>query len=144
MKNEKKYIFLDIDGVLNAPGDKIIYEMFEEKKLQLLLDFLVSDNFLLVITSSRRIFQNDRDIIKKVFDPFTNVSFLSEKRLYKYRGQEIEFFIIENNVENFVIFDDVDSGISKIAKLSNKFILVDYLTGLTKNDIEKAKIILAK
>ena len=29
----KVYVFLDIDGVLNAPGDKINFEMFEEKKL---------------------------------------------------------------------------------------------------------------
>ena len=67
---------------------------------------------------------------------------LSEKRLFKYRGQEIEYYIKQNNINNYVIFDDNDNGISDIFELKEHFVLVNYLTGLTEKDIEKAQKIL--
>ena len=137
-----KYIFLDIDGVLNAPGDKIIHEMFEENKLKLLVDFIVSNGCKVVLTSNRRAYESDVKIIKKVFEPYTEIMLLSERRLFKYRGQEIEFYVKQNGIKNYVIFDDNDNGISNILELNSHFILVNYLTGITENDIEKAKEIL--
>ena len=89
----KVYVFLDIDGVLNAPGDKIIFEMFEEKKLALLIDFIKEMKASLVITSSRRTYPSDLKIINNIFAPVCEVVVLSEKRLFKYRGEEIDFFV---------------------------------------------------
>ena len=138
----KVYVFLDIDGVLNAPGDKIIFEMFEEKKLALLIDFIKEMKASLVITSSRRTYPSDLKIINNIFSPVCEVGVLSEKRLFKYRGEEIDFFIKQNKIKKYVIFDDNDGGISRIEELKKHFILIDYLTGLTLSDIKNAKIIL--
>ena len=138
----KVYVFLDIDGVLNAPGDKIIFEMFEEKKLELLIDFIKEMKASLVITSSRRTYPSDLKIINNIFSPVCEVGVLSEKRLFKYRGEEIDFFIKQNKIKKYVIFDDNDGGISRIEELKKHFILIDYLTGLTLSDIKNAKIIL--
>ena len=74
----KVYVFLDIDGVLNAPGDKIIFEMFEEKKLALLIDFIKEMKASLVITSSRRTYPSDLKIINNIFAPVCEVGVLSE------------------------------------------------------------------
>ena len=138
----KVYVFLDIDGVLNAPGDKIIFEMFEEKKLELLIDFIKEMKASLVITSSRRTYPSDLKIINNIFSPVCEVGVLSEKRLFKYRGEEIDFFIKQNKIKKYVIFDDNDGGISRIEELKKHFILIDYLTGLTLSDIKNAKMIL--
>ena len=138
----KVYVFLDIDGVLNAPGDKIIFEMFEEKKLELLIDFIKEMKASLVITSSRRTYPSDLKIINNIFSPVCEVGVLSEKRLFKYRGEEIDLFIKQNKIKKYVIFDDNDGGISRIEELKKHFILIDYLTGLTLSDIKNAKMIL--
>ena len=138
----KVYVFLDIDGVLNAPGDKIIFEMFEEKKLALLIDFIKEIKASLVITSSRRTYPSDLKIINNIFAPVCEVEVLSEKRLFKYRGDEIDFFVKQNKIKKYVIFDDNDGGISRIEELKKHFILIDYLTGLTLSDIKNAKMIL--
>ena len=96
----------------------------------------------LVITSSRRTYPSDLKIINNIFAPVCEVGVLSEKRLFKYRGEEIDFFIKQNKIKKYVIFDDNDGGISRIEELKKHFILIDYLTGLTLSDIKNAKIIL--
>ena len=141
--NEKiVYIFLDIDGVLNAPGDKIIQEMFEEKKLKMFIDFIRNYQSIIVLTSSRRFYQSDVAIIQDVFKDCFGFSLLNDRKLFKQRGKEIEFFIYEQKIKRYVIFDDVDGGISNINELNKHFVFVDYLTGITEIDIVKAKNIL--
>lgn len=142
MNNDKVYIFLDIDGVLNAPGDKIILEMFEESKLKIFTNFALSYNAIIVITSSRRFYSNDVKIINEVFGEHFKIILLNEKKTSKYRGKEIEYFILANNISRYVIFDDVDNHISDVEKLNKHFVLVNYLTGLTNLDLAKAKQIL--
>ena len=138
-----KYIFLDIDGVLNACGDKeIVFNMMEVNKLELFVNFALEMDANVVITSSRRIYTDEVKMIKLAFSKINNVSVLSEKRIHKHRGNEIEWYITENKINNFVIFDDNDDMISANPLLENHFILVDYLVGLNKEDINKAKEIL--
>ena len=138
-----KYIFLDIDGVLNASGDKeIVFNMMEVNKLELFVNFVLEVDASVVITSSRRIYKEEVNMIKLALAKINNVSVLSEKRIHKHRGNEIEWYITENKINNFVIFDDNDDMISDKPLLNNHFILVDYLVGLTKEDIMKAKEIL--
>ena len=138
-----KYIFLDIDGVLNAVGDKeIVFNMMEVNKLELFINFAMEMEANVVITSSRRIYKEEVKMIKLALSKIKNVNVLSEKRIHKHRGNEIEWYITENKINNFVIFDDNDDMISDKPLLNNHFILLDYLVGLTKEDIMKAKEIL--
>ena len=138
-----KYIFLDIDGVLNAVGDKeIVFNMMEVNKLELFINFAMEMEANVVITSSRRIYKEEVKMIKLALSKIKNVNVLSEKRIHKHRGNEIEWYITENKINNFVIFDDNDDMISDKPLLNNHFILLDYLVGLTKEDIMKAKLIL--
>ena len=66
-------------------------------------------------------------MIKLALAKINNVSVLSEKRIHKHRGNEIEWYITENNIDNFVIFDDNDDMISDNPLLNNNFNLVYYL-----------------
>ena len=134
------YVFLDIDGVLNAPGDKnIVYNMIEVNKLNMFIRFVNEVDANVVITSDRRLYKEEVYSIKLALSKCKNVDILSDKRFFRHRGQEIEHYIRENNIYNFVIFDDVDDGISQIENLKDKFILVNYLSGLKEEDVIKAK-----
>ena len=99
-------------------------------------------NASVVITSSRWIYKEEVNMIKLALAKINNVSVLSEKRIHKHRGNEIEWYITENNIDNFVIFDDNDDMISDNPLLNNNFNLVYYLIWLTKENIIKAKEIL--
>lgn len=138
-----EYIFLDIDGVLNAPSDKeIVFDMMEVNKLNMFIDFVIKISATVVITSSRRIYRDEVEKIKLALFKCHKVTLLSEKRLFKHRGSEIEYYIKQNNIRDFVIFDDNDDEISTNDNLKDHFVLVDYITGLTKDDLIKALNIL--
>ena len=140
---DMKYIFLDIDGVLNASGDKeIVFNMMEVNKLNMFISFALEINANVVITSSRRIYTEEVKMIKLALSKINSVSVLSEERLHKHRGKEIEWYIKENKIDDFIIFDDNDDMISSNVLLKDHFILVDYIVGLTKEDIIKARNIL--
>ena len=64
-----KYIFLDIDGVLNAPGDKNLIEgIIEPNKYNLLKSLISKTKSKVVIISSRRLYKEDRDLLLKALD----------------------------------------------------------------------------
>ena len=140
-----KYIFLDIDGVLNASGDKeIVFNMMEVNKLNMFISFALEVDANVVITSSRRIYTEEVKMIKLALSKLNNVSVLSEERIHKHRCKEIEWYIKEYKINDFIIFDDNDDMISSNPLLKDHFILVDYIVGLTKEDIIKARKILNK
>ena len=137
-----KYIFLDIDGVLNSSSDKeIVFNMMEVNKLKMFINFALEVDANVVITSSRRIYTEEVKMIKSALSS-CNVDVLSNERIYKHRGKEIEWYISQNKIEDFVIFDDNDDLISSNPLLVDHFIFVDCIVGLTKEDIIKAKKIL--
>ena len=56
-----KIVFLDIDGVLNTPGDKnLIDDTFEETKSKNLVHLLQDTKSNLVIISDRRLIAEER------------------------------------------------------------------------------------
>ena len=66
-----KFVFLDIDGVLNTTGDKeLISNTFEKKKLENLVELLRTTDSILVVTSDRRLIEEERLMIEDVFDPY--------------------------------------------------------------------------
>ena len=66
-----KFVFLDIDGVLNTTGDKeLISNTFEKTKLENLVDLLKTTDSILVVTSDRRLIEEERLMIEDIFDPY--------------------------------------------------------------------------
>ena len=66
-----KFVFLDIDGVLNTTGDReLISNTFEKTKLENLVELLRTTDSILVVTSDRRLIEEERLMIEDVFDPY--------------------------------------------------------------------------
>ena len=141
-----KYIFLDIDGVLNAPGDKNLIEgVIDINKYSLLQQIINETNSRVVIISSRRLYQEDRNILLKALDDIYNrISFISFKLLSKHRKDEIKLFLENNEFESYVILDDVDCSYTLDSEINKHFIYIDGVVGLTKENAEVAIKILNK
>lgn len=141
-----KYIFLDLDGVLNAPGDKnLIDGVIEPNKYSLLKDIINATNAKIIIISSRRLYKEDREVVLKVFDDIYDiVAFISYKLLSKYRKDEIKMFLENKDYESYVILDDIDCNYTLDSEINKHFIYIDGVVGLTKENVEEAIKILNK
>ena len=135
-----KYIFLDIDGVLNAPGDKNLIEgIIDNNKYELLKELINKTKSKVVIISSRRIYKDDRDLLLRVLDDiYYDLSFISYSLNYKYRKDEINLFLQDKKCEAYVILDDIDSNYTNDNIMINHFIHINGMKGLTKEDYYKA------
>lgn len=139
-----KYIFLDIDGVLNAVGDVFLIDnMLEKEKLQRLMKLTLETKAHVVIISSRRCYKDERDLILKLMDDiYPHISFIADRILYKKRSQEIKEYLTIHPCDAFVILDDNDYGYSLDTALKPHFIAIDNNVGFTMDDYIKAKGIL--
>lgn len=139
-----KYIFLDIDGVLNAPGDKNLIEgIIEPNKYNLLKSLISKTKSKVVIISSRRLYKEDRDLLLKALDDiYVDLMFISYKLTSKYRKDEINQFLIKNPCLNYVILDDIDCYYSEDDVMVKHYVPVDGILGFTYDDYLKALKIL--
>lgn len=135
-----KYIFLDIDGVLNSSNSKnLIDGVIDENKYSMLKNIIDQTNARVIIISSRRLYLEDRNQLLNIFDDiYDKVSFLSFKLLNKYRKDEINIFLNNNTVRSFVILDDIDDNYTKDENINKHFIHIDSVTGLNEKDVKKA------
>lgn len=141
-------LFLDLDGVLitTRPWQQDVlgedgYSLFKVKLVANLNKLLKKGRFEILLSSSRRtalpldkfnrIFEN-RGIRDKITD-YTPISF--EKRS---RKQELEEYITQNRIKNFLILDDDKSlnGLDK--KLKTKLVLTKYMLGFNNEKLEEA------
>ena len=129
-----KIVFLDIDGVLNTPGDKnLIDDTFEKNKLNNLVNLLLDTKSNLVIISDRRLIAEERIKIDNLFDKyFILVNYLNFKRTHKNRSDEILEYLKYNPCNHYVILDDNDLGYSESEVLKPHF-LDTYKRGFTKD-----------
>ena len=139
-----KYIFLDIDGVLNAPGDKDLIEGIVAKdKLDLLKELINKTNSKVIIISSRRLYKEDRDLVLKALDDiYDDISFISNKLTSKYRKDEINDFLLTHPCLKYVILDDVDCNYSEDFFMVKHYVPIDGILGFTVDDYIKALKIL--
>ena len=110
--------------MLNTTGDKdLIENTFEKVKLERLIKLSNETNSHIVITSDRRVFEIERKTISNVFKKYNiEVSYLSLKRTHRNRSDEINYYLNNNNVGDFIILDDNDLGYSKDMSLSSHYI----------------------
>jgi len=133
-------IFLDIDGVLNTIGDtNLINNTFEFNKLMRLVKLSNETNSKIIITSDRKTFIEEREMIDDIFDSYNlDYDYLSLKRTHRKRSDEILYFLSNNpNITNYVILDDNDMGYSENSALASHFIDC-YKNGFSEEEHEKS------
>jgi len=116
-----KYIFLDIDGVLNIMGTS--YSSFAESKygqqrsipmephlvrrLEFIIDRLGKDNVRIVISSSW--YETDvKVVLNKCNFKYTDIIIGRTPRDKRYRGEQIMDFVKEHNIDeyDYVVLED--------------------------------------
>lgn len=158
-----KYIFLDIDGVVQLDGpiptehikdDMIVAEetyrhvvVFRKDAVQLVVDLVKETGAELVLSSSWRLLERDLNIVKSVFTKF-GVEIQRRTELYRTLADESDesirateilvFYGIRKN--NFVVIDDMDMT----GWFGEQMILCKDGRGFTKELKDKAKNILVK
>ncbi|MEZ4888224.1 MAG: HAD domain-containing protein [Chitinophagales bacterium] len=145
---EKTILILDLDGVLiTTPPwkqDRIHadgYSDFNPKVVQNLNELLQFSDFEIWLSSARRttksleefnqIFKN-RSIEGEIID------FLPIHKYRLSRREEIEYFLVEKAIENYLIIDD-DKSLSGLEEKS-KLVLTELLKGFDRDKLKEAKI----
>lgn len=140
-----KYIFLDIDGVLNNDRTKCLspdgFIGISSGLVKKLKEIVLRTNAEIILTSTWKI-SNDKDFKYLTKRLMQSDLFLSGKTKEPYnhlslRGRGIKDFLEQHECEEFVILDDelFDFGVEGLLE---HVVMTDYREGLTKNDIEKA------
>lgn len=156
-----KVLFLDIDGVLNseqsahmhhnpsnfatftAPPVKHVFASEFCPIAVANLHRLLNDdpNLQVVISSSWRLgntMEEFEAIFKYLGLPVDRLIGMTPHLFNKQRGEEILQYVNENNVYNYVIFDD-DNDMDVVR---DRFIHIDYKLGLTLYNIKQAQRLL--
>ena len=143
--NNMKTIFLDIDGVLNSTGDEnLIENTFDKDRICLVRYLSIITNSKIIIISDRRIYEEERNMIDKVFNEYKiNYDYLSLERTHRKRSDEIKYYLGNHkDITNYVILDDCDSGYSTDTELVNHFVNTNK-NGFNQDMCDKAFNILA-
>lgn len=153
----KKYLFLDIDGVLNSVysfrkdyinhikyGD--LYYAINKRNLYCLRYFCKhTPNLKIILSSSWRLHEHDKNKLKRIFEE-NDIPCISgitpqlrNKDRSSYRGEEIQHWMDEHHIkkEQIVIFDDE----SDMLHLSDRLVQTSFrytLTGLCYSHLQKA------
>ncbi len=150
----RKYLILDLDGVLitTSPwkADEIAadgYSEFNAKCVQNLNSLLQEYKFEIWLSSTRRtvktvdefntIFQN-RNIINSIS------GFLPKCEECNSRKEEVEKFILENELSDYLILDDDKSLNALPSNMKHKLVSTELLKGFTTERLEYALSILKK
>lgn len=145
-------LILDLDGVLiTTPSwktDKVHadgYSDFNTSCISNLNELLSLHNFKIWLSSTRRtkksiaefnaIFKN-RNISQKI------VGFLPVYDDCNSRKEEVEKFILENNLTDFLIIDDDKSLKSMKQEYQNRIISTDLTIGFNKDKLNEAVLLL--
>lgn len=149
-----RYVFLDIDGVLNheewyeskrlkelAPTFvRWEQECFDPECVQRVNKILKETGAELVVSSSWRGDPELSEIFESVGLPInylvTPLADVSTWRYYDTRGEEIEEFLKKNPCENYVILDD-DTDFTE-EQLKNHFVHCSNKDGLTEEKTNQA------
>lgn len=160
-----RVIFLDFDGVING------YELWREidnfylqlgerghhlyymshtcvRPLNRLFKLLVELNYKIVVSSAWRIGNNVDDFnncfmeISGIFNARSEKIFIGKTGSNKNRGLEIQDYLFQNKIEDFLIIDDeVTANITNTFS-KEKIYQVNGKIGLTDDDIDNIERIL--
>lgn len=134
-------IFLDFDGVINNSSEiddyiffpivdingrkeGLVFSAANIQPIKLLMNFIVKNDIYLVVSSSWRILFRDQDL-DRAFKEFLGYSYLNRKLIigstlssgkFISRGEEIEDYIENNDVQDYMIIDDIDDFLDRQKK----------------------------
>lgn len=129
----KKYLFLDIDGVLNEPGTT----GFERERCKLINYIRLQTGCNIVITSDRRLTKDGIKQIEKIAEQFEWGDLEYTKPIGRFalsdfkRQKEIELFLWFNEFDNYVVVDDM------LLALKSNYVKINPEFSLTKEDADK-------
>ena len=140
---KEKIIFLDFDGVF------ILNDVVDPKSVKN-LNYLIKETGAKIVVSSDWRNQCTIEILEDLFSNWNinaEIIGVTEKIgdnnfmfLELNRTEEIEKYILENNVENYVIIDDLKLYNDVYAlnpKFNNNFFETIWYVGLTKSIVDK-------
>lgn len=146
-----KVIFLDFDGVLNNNSyfldskEKAPFFLQDEKMI-LLKQIVDTTNAKIVLSTSwREIWNSDLDIslkLKDYFNSFDLSVYDVTKNINYNRPLEISTWLKENNVNSYVILDDIANPWYE--HVNNVVVTNKEFNGLSQDDVNKAIDILKK
>ena len=144
-----KIIFLDIDGVLNH--ERFYHEVrntqhrnnnIDPRAAKLIINLCKVTGAKIVISSSWRFegFESltNRLRIAGIKDKYLiDICSIEHPNEFRcgYRGDVIQRYIDENNIDNYVIIDD---DIDMLEHQKDNFIQTSRYTGFTKEDLKRA------
>ena len=149
----KKYLFLDIDGVLNSFND---YNMSGKSFLENLhkLSFVLSNNQIKILNTIVKEYNpiiilssywRTRYSLEELNNIFKKNGFIGEisdvtnetGEEHKDRWKQIKSYIDEHKIKDYIILDDED--ITRKKEKINNFIRTDSYEGLTKNHLKEIR-----
>lgn len=141
-------LFLDLDGVLITTAswkadeiDSDGYSKFSPKLVMNLNKLLHTENFEIWLSSSRRL-NKSLEELNEIFKT-RNIS-KSIKGLLPYfpplknRKEEIERFVKENKIEDYLILDDDKSLNGLPIPMKEKLVLTQYMKGFNEEKLSEA------
>ena len=150
---QKKYLFLDIDGVLNSfddynmTGDEFLKNLEDisfvlSKKQMFLLNRIIKEYNPVVILSS---YWRKRYSVKELNNIFKRngfegkISGITNKtgEEHKDRWKQINRYITDNKLKEYIILDDED--ITSEKREIDNFIRTDSYKGLTEKHLSEIK-----
>lgn len=147
----KKYIFLDIDGVLNLERNRVrmqktygagrndyfMNDIYDQESMLNLKIILERTDAYIILTSNRCM---EESCVKKfnanlVLYEIDNYYIGKTDYLYEdhIKCPAIKKYIEDHNVESYVILDDFEPNIEN-TELNKNFIPINHLFGITKED----------
>lgn len=145
-----KIIFLDIDWVMNSLENHFDVKKFDSEKIKLLEEVLDKTEAKIVLSSSwRTSFAFMESFKDRFWEKIWNALIWATPYLNDYdewkRWEEILQYLKWNPlVKNYVIIDDDDFDIVVFEELVHHFVLSDYKTWITKENVEEMVEILNK
>ena len=125
-----KIIFLDFDGVITHPKSKW---QIDPNKVNLIIKICKETGAKIVISSRVGKSIQDPKNITNFIQEFYNLIIGNVEHKYSLRGENIQEYIDNNNVENYIIIDD-DSDMLEEQLL--RFIQTDAYFGISEREVE--------
>ena len=129
-----KYLFLDIDGVMNSAADWFSTKLINDRPFELLKKIIDETGAKIILSSSWRTgYEHGTcDLLKQRLTEY-GLSIDDVTPQSGRRGKEIQEWLMahdyDENVDNFVILDDEDFDI--LAIYPEQLVKIDAVTGLS-------------